>query len=68
MTTPKIPPPCFAFLQSELVEASGGQAVVLFRPTEQMENPFGIIQGGILAAMLDNTIGPALFTVVPDRA
>jgi uncharacterized protein (TIGR00369 family) len=67
VTTPKMPPPCFAFLQSELVEASGGKAIVLFRPTEQMENPYGIIQGGILAAMLDNTIGPALWSIVPDR-
>ncbi len=53
MTMVKVPPPCFAFLESELVEASSGKAVVLFRPTEQMENPYGIIQGGILAAMLD---------------
>ncbi len=68
MTMVKVPPPSFAFLESELVEASGGKAVVLFRPTEQMENPYGIIQGGILAAMLDNTVGPALWSIVPDRA
>src|SRR5258708_31361132 len=67
MTMPKMSPPCFAFLQSELVQASGGKAIVLFRPTEQMENPYGIIQGGILAAMLDNTIGPALWRIVPDQ-
>ncbi len=63
----KIPPPVWDLLKSEFVEAAEGRAVVLFRPTEEMENPYGIIQGGVLAAMLDNTIGPALLSLVPDR-
>ncbi|MFI6482164.1 PaaI family thioesterase [Nonomuraea sp. NPDC050663] len=31
-----------------------------FKATEQFVNPVGVIQGGFLAAMLDDTLGPAL--------
>jgi uncharacterized protein (TIGR00369 family) len=67
MTTLKLPPPCYALLQTELVEMDSGRAVCLFRPTPEMENPMGTIQGGILAAFLDNVIGPAIFSAVPDK-
>jgi len=64
---PKLPPPCHEFLHSELLELGDGRAVVRFRPDERMTNPFGTIQGGILAAMLDNCIGPAMVSAAPDR-
>jgi acyl-coenzyme A thioesterase 13 len=67
MRKPKIPPPCFAFLHAELLSAQDGVAVVRFHPTEGMENPYGTIQGGILAGMLDNIIGPAVVSAQPDR-
>ncbi len=68
MSPVKIPPPCMDFLNSELIEAGEGRARIRFVPDERMENPYGIIQGGILAAMLDNTIGPAVAFTHPDRA
>jgi uncharacterized protein (TIGR00369 family) len=68
MQTPKIPPPCFAFLNSELLEISEGRTVVRFSPTDEMTNPYGSIQGGILAGMLDNIIGPSVVSVAPGRA
>jgi len=68
MQKPKLPPPCFSFLNAELIEAGNGKAVARFIPSEEMENPHGVIQGGILAGMLDNLIGPAVITSVPDRA
>ncbi len=64
---PKIPPPCFDFLRAELLSAENGVARVRFSPSEAMENPYGLIQGGILAGMLDNIIGPAVVSAVPQR-
>lgn len=68
MATPKIPPPCLEFLNSEILEFQPGRAVVRYRPSAAMENPFGFIQGGILAAMIDNAAGPAAHFSTPDRA
>ncbi len=67
MRIPTFPPPCFEFLHAELIEATDGRAVVRFSPDSQMENPYGLIQGGLLAGMLDNCIGPAVVSAVPDR-
>jgi len=67
MQEPKFPPPCFDFLNAQLLEMTGGVAVVRFTPSSEMENPYGLIQGGILAGMIDNIIGPAVVSVAPDR-
>jgi uncharacterized protein (TIGR00369 family) len=42
------------------VDATAGTIEVEFRPREAFLNTNGTIQGGILAAMLDSTMGPAL--------
>jgi uncharacterized protein (TIGR00369 family) len=46
----------------ELISASPdeGTIEVAFAATEAFLNPAGVIQGGFLAAMLDDTLGPAL--------
>jgi uncharacterized protein (TIGR00369 family) len=46
----------------ELVSVSpeDGAIEVAFTATEAFVNPAGVIQGGFLAAMLDDTLGPAL--------
>jgi uncharacterized protein (TIGR00369 family) len=46
----------------ELIEADpeAGTIEVAFTASEQFLNPAGVIQGGFLAAMLDDTLGPAL--------
>ncbi len=44
-----------------------GHALIEFRTEPAHENPFGHVQGGLLAAMIDNCIGPAVFLLVPDR-
>jgi uncharacterized protein (TIGR00369 family) len=56
------PPPAATTLGFELVAADpdAGTIEVSFRATEQFLNPVGMIQGGFLAAMLDDTLGPAL--------
>jgi uncharacterized protein (TIGR00369 family) len=42
------------------VDPDAGTIEVSFTATDQFLNPVGDVQGGILAAMLDDTLGPAL--------
>jgi uncharacterized protein (TIGR00369 family) len=42
------------------VDANEGSVDVLFEAIDAFTNPEGNIQGGFLAAMLDDTMGPAL--------
>lgn len=42
------------------IAAEAGTIEAEFRPREEFLNTNGTIQGGILAAMLDSTMGPAL--------
>lgn len=56
------PPPAAVLLGWELVavDPEAGTIEMAFEATEQFLNPFGMVQGGLLAAMLDDTLGPAL--------
>ncbi|MGI9323845.1 MAG: PaaI family thioesterase [Pseudomonadales bacterium] len=42
------------------VDTKAGTIVVEFHAQEAFTNPIGDVQGGFLAAMLDDTMGPAL--------
>jgi uncharacterized protein (TIGR00369 family) len=56
------PPPCAQTLGLEFVEIDGerGTAEIKFEARPEFLNPAGNVQGGFLAAMLDDTMGPAL--------
>jgi len=56
------PPPAAVLLGFELiaVDPDAGTIEVAFIATEAFLNPVGTVQGGILSAMLDDTLGPAL--------
>lgn len=56
------PPPAAVLLGWRLlsVDPEEGTIDVAFTATEQFVNPVGVVQGGFLAAMLDDTLGPAL--------
>ena len=56
------PPPSAVLLGWELVsiDPDAGTIEVAFTASDQFLNPIGVIQGGFLAAMLDDTMGPAL--------
>lgn len=56
------PPPAAEVLGWELVsvDPEAGTIEVSFTAGERFLNPFGVVQGGFLAAMLDDTLGPAL--------
>ena len=63
-------PPATSMLGFELiaVDPDAGTIEVSFFSAESFLNPVGVIQGGFLAAMLDETLGPALVaTLGPDQ-
>ncbi|MFC3226485.1 PaaI family thioesterase [Marinibaculum pumilum] len=55
-------PPCARLLGWRLIEQDpdAGRIRVGFEGRPEFCNPAGLIQGGLLAAMLDDTMGPAL--------
>ncbi len=57
-------PPAAKLLGFKVLEAvpGSGRIRVQFEATDEFTNPIGNVQGGILAAMLDDTMGPALAT------
>lgn len=63
------PPPAALLLGWELVaiDPEEGTIEVAFQAGSQFTNPVGVIQGGFLAAMLDDTLGPALVATLPEN-
>lgn len=63
-------PPATSTLGFEIiaVDPDAGTIEVGFLAADTFLNPVGVIQGGFLAAMLDETLGPALIaTLGPDQ-
>ena len=59
-------PPSAALLGWKVLEAvpGSGRIRIQFTATAQFTNVVGNVQGGFLAAMLDDTLGPALVTLL----
>ncbi|WGS23804.1 MULTISPECIES: PaaI family thioesterase [unclassified Bradyrhizobium] len=62
-------PPCAKLLGWRLIDArpQDGWIRILFDGKEAFCNPAGFVQGGILSAMLDDTMGPAVFVMTEGR-
>lgn len=62
-------PPAARLLGWELVsvDPEAGTIEVAFEAGERFLNPAGTVQGGFLAAMLDDTLGPALVATLGPR-
>jgi len=62
-------PPCAELLGWEVVDArpADGWIRMRFEARHEFTNPAGFIQGGFLAAMLDDTMGPAMFAYSEGR-
>ncbi|WP_430425252.1 PaaI family thioesterase [Phenylobacterium sp.] len=62
-------PACAELLGWEVVEArpADGWIRIRFEGRPEFVNPAGHIQGGFLAAMLDDTMGPAMFIYAEGR-
>jgi uncharacterized protein (TIGR00369 family) len=63
----KPPPPAAQTLGFKLhdVDPAAGTIHVEFDAKPEFLNPLGAVQGGFLAAMLDDTLGPALIATLP---
>ena len=62
-----IPPPVFIAMQGEFLtfDAQDGVLVTHFPVLKEYLNPYGAMQGGIVAAAVDNTLGPLSMLVAP---
>jgi uncharacterized protein (TIGR00369 family) len=62
-----LPPPAFLVMQGEFLEydAERVSLTVRFPVLEDHLNPFRSMQGGFIAAALDNTVGPLSMLVAP---
>ncbi len=58
-------PPAVRTLGIEPVEAEPGRVVFTLDPDEWHLNPFGIVHGGVLAALLDTAMGCAVHSLLP---
>jgi uncharacterized protein (TIGR00369 family) len=60
------PPPCAKTLGTEFIQIDGERGIVeaKFEAKPEFLNPAGTVQGGFLAAMLDDTMGPALIATL----
>ena len=56
---PHIPSRAFMGGTVEAVADDGGQATVRFVPPDGMTNPHGTVQGGFVAAMIDDVVSLA---------
>jgi len=57
-------PPAAAMLGWQALSLAPGHVRVRYTARPEFTNPHGAIQGGFLAAMLDDVMGPALFTTL----
>jgi uncharacterized protein (TIGR00369 family) len=61
----KLPPPIFADMAGEFIDMdlNAKTLTVRFPVQERYQNPMGYMQGGMIAAAIDNAIGPLSFMV-----
>lgn len=62
-----IPPPVFLTMRGEFLtfDAQAGVLETRFPVLEEYLNPYGAMQGGMVAAAVDNTLGPLSMLVAP---
>ena len=62
-----IPPPIFVTLQGEFMEfeLDSGMLITRFPVLDKYLNPYGYMQGGMVAAAVDNTLGPLSMVALP---
>jgi uncharacterized protein (TIGR00369 family) len=63
----KPPPPAAVTLGFKLLDIDPDRGTIRaqFEAKQEFLNPLGVVQGGFLAAMLDDTLGPALVCTLP---
>ena len=63
----QIPPPAFDDMEGEIIkfEQEDGLLTVRFPILQKHLNPFGNMQGGMIAAAVDNAVGPLSMLMAP---
>jgi acyl-coenzyme A thioesterase PaaI-like protein len=62
----ELPPKIFKAMQGEFLEYVEGQLLtVRFPVKERYGNPFGCMRGGMIVAVMDNTLGPLSLLLLP---
>ncbi len=62
----ELPPKVFVDMEGEFVDYQEGQTLtVRFPVKERYQNPMGHMQGGMIVAAIDNTLGRLSFLVAP---
>jgi acyl-coenzyme A thioesterase PaaI-like protein len=62
----RLPPPCLMEMQGEPIDWNDGVSLTMRFPVlERWQNPLGYMQGGFIAAALDNTLGPFSYLIAP---
>jgi uncharacterized protein (TIGR00369 family) len=59
------PPPVAQMLGIRILEVEHGRALFGMEPHEWMYNPMGSVHGGVLATILDTSMGCAVHTTLP---
>jgi acyl-coenzyme A thioesterase PaaI-like protein len=62
-----LPPPVFELMHGEFlsIDVKTGRITTRFPVLAEFQNPYGSMQGGMVAAAVDNTIGPLSMMVAP---
>lgn len=62
----ELPPKIFKEMEGEFLEYIDGQSLtVRFPVKEGYSNPFGFMQGAVIVAAIDNTLGPLSLLLLP---
>ena len=63
----QLPPPIFITMKGEFldIDLESGSLTVKFPILESYSNPYGAMQGGMIAAAVDNAIGPLSVAMAP---
>lgn len=63
------PPPCFTTMRAEFTDYESRTALTATFPVEEtLLNPVGIMQGGFIAAAIDNVMGPLSYLAMRNPA
>ena len=55
--------PSSLWMKGTLLEVDEGSATISYEIRKEMTNPLGTIQGGVMAALIDDTMGLAFYTL-----
>lgn len=62
----ELPPKIFIDMEAEVLDYQEGQALTIRFPVkERYQNPMRMMQGGMIVAAIDNTVGPLSYLVAP---